>query len=480
MSNINITKLYHFDEMFDNILKPNECYKEYDKWLKSEDLKNLKKKQIESNEFFKKTGITFSVYGNLEAEERIIPFDIIPRVISEKKWMLISKGIKQRVKAINYFLYDIYNQQEIIKAGKLPLELVKNNNSFLSEMVGFTPPGGIYTHIVGIDLVRTPNEDFVVLEDNTRTPSGVSYMMENRQTMLQMFPELFDKIKIKNVTNYPISLLRSLKECCPKKNDSKQVIAILTPGPHNSAYFEHAFLADEMGIELVEGNDLKIKDKKVSMRTTQGYKPIDIIYRRVDDYFLDPLTFNPKSILGVPGLMDVYKSGNLTIANAPGSGIADDKAIYSYIPDIINFYTGEKPLLKNVKTWRCSEKNHLKYVLDNLDSLVVKEVHGSGGYGMLIGPKSTKKKIESFRKKIISNPDKYIAQPTLELSTVPVLTNKGLSSRHVDLRPFILVSPKSINITPGGLTRVALKEGSLVVNSSQGGGTKDTWVLEDF
>ena len=480
MSNVNISKLYHFDEMFDNILKPNECYKEYFKWLKSEDLKNLKKKQIESNEFFKKTGITFSVYGNLEAEERIIPFDIIPRVISEKKWMFISKGIKQRVKAINYFLHDIYNQQEIIKAGILPLELIKNNNSFLNEMIGFTPPGGIFTHIVGIDLVRTPNEDFVVLEDNTRTPSGVSYMVENRQTMLQMFPELFDKIKIKNVTNYPISLLRSLKECCPKKNDSKQVIAILTPGPHNSAYFEHSFLADEMGIELVEGNDLKIKDKKVSMRTTQGYKPIDIIYRRVDDYFLDPLTFNPKSILGVPGLMDVYKSGNLTIANAPGSGIADDKAIYSYIPDIINFYTGEKPLLKNVKTWRCSEKNHLKYVLDNLDSLVVKEVHGSGGYGMLIGPKSTNKKIESFRKKIISNPDKYIAQPTLELSTVPVLTNKGLSSRHVDLRPFILVSPKSINITPGGLTRVALKDGSLVVNSSQGGGTKDTWVLEDF
>ena len=466
--------------MFDNIFKPNECYKEYFKWLKSEDLKNLKKKQIESNEFFKKTGITFSVYGNLEAEERIIPFDIIPRVISEKKWMFISKGIKQRVKAINYFLHDIYNQQEIIKAGILPLELIKNNNSFLNEMIGFTPPGGIFTHIVGIDLVRTPNEDFVVLEDNTRTPSGVSYMVENRQTMLQMFPELFDKIKIKNVTNYPISLLRSLKECCPKKNDTKQVIAILTPGPHNSAYFEHSFLADEMGIELVEGNDLKIKDKKVSMRTTQGYKPIDIIYRRVDDYFLDPLTFNPKSILGVPGLMDVYKSGNLTIANAPGSGIADDKAIYSYIPDIINFYTGEKPLLKNVKTWRCSEKNHLKYVLDNLDSLVVKEVHGSGGYGMLIGPKSTTKKIESFRKKIISNPDKYIAQPTLELSTVPVLTNKGLSSRHVDLRPFILVSPKSINITPGGLTRVALKDGSLVVNSSQGGGTKDTWVLEDF
>ena len=480
MNNVNITKLYHFDEMFDNNIKPNECYKEYNKWLDSEDLRNLKKKQIESNEFFRKTGITFSVYGNLEAEERIIPFDIIPRIISEKKWMVISKGIEQRVKAINYFLYDIYNQQEIIKAGILPLELIKNNNSFLNEMIGFTPPGGIFTHIVGIDLVRTPNEDFVVLEDNTRTPSGVSYMMENRQTMLQMFPELFDKIKIKNVTNYPISLLRSLKECCPKKNDSKQVIAILTPGPHNSAYFEHSFLADEMGIELVEGNDLKIKDKKVSMRTTQGYKPIDIIYRRVDDYFLDPLTFNPKSILGVPGLMDVYKSGNLTIANAPGSGIADDKAIYSYIPDIINFYTGEKPLLKNVKTWRCSEKNHLKYVLDNLDSLVVKEVHGSGGYGMLIGPKSTKKKIESFRKKIISNPDKYIAQPTLELSTVPVLTNKGLSSRHVDLRPFILISPKSINITPGGLTRVALKDGSLVVNSSQGGGTKDTWVLEDF
>ena len=274
--------------------------------------------------------------------------------------------------------------------------------------------------------------------------------------------------------------MRSLKECCPKENDEKQVIAILTPGPHNSAYFEHAFLADEMGVELIEGNDLIIKDKKVCMRTTQGYKPIDIIYRRVDDHFLDPLTFNPTSILGVPGLMDVYKSGNLILANAPGSGIADDKAIYSYIPDMINFYIGEKPLLKNVKTWRCSEKTHLKYVIDNLDSLVVKEVHGSVGYGMLIGPKSTKKKIASFKKKILQNPNKYIAQPTLELSTVPVLTNKGLCSRHIDLRPFVLVSPNRIKITPGGLTRVALKDGSLVVNSSQGGGTKDTWVLEEF
>ena len=480
MNSIDLDKLYHFDEMFDNTSKPHSCYKDYYKWLSSEEPGNLKKQQIEANEFFKKIGITFNVYGDMEEEERIIPFDIIPRIISEKKWLAISKGIEQRVKAINYFLNDIYNQQEIIKAGILPLELIKNNTSFLNEMVGFTPPGGIYTHIIGIDLVRTPNEDFVVLEDNTRTPSGVSYMIENRQTMLQIFPELFDKIKIKNVTNYPLSLLKSLKECSSINKDSKKIISILTPGSHNSAYFEHAFLADEMGVELIEGNDLKIKDKKVCMRTTQGYKPIDIIYKRVDDDFLDPLTFNPTSILGVPGLMDVYKSGNLILANAPGSGIADDKAIYSYIPDIINFYIGEKPLLKNVKTWRCSEKAHLKFVIDNLDSLVVKEVHGSGGYGMLIGPKSTKKKIAFFKKKILQNPNKYIAQPTLELSTVPILTNKGLSSRHIDLRPFVLVSPKSIKITPGGLTRVALKDGSLVVNSSQGGGTKDTWVLEEF
>ena len=480
MNNIKINKLYHFDEMFDNTFKPYGCYKDYNKWLECEELRDLKRKQIEANELLRKIGITFSVYGDLEAQERIIPFDIIPRIISEQKWLEISKGIEQRVKALNFFLNDIYNQQEIIKAGILPLDLIKNNASFLNEMVGFTPPGGVYTQIVGIDLVRTPNEDFVVLEDNTRTPSGVSYMIENRQTMLQILPELFDNIKIKNVSNYPLSLLKSLKECCSINNDTKIVIAVLTPGPHNSAYFEHAFLADEMGVELIEGNDLKIEDKKVSMRTTQGYKPIDIIYRRVDDQFLDPLTFNPTSILGVPGLMDVYKSGNLIIANAPGSGIADDKAIYSYIPDIINFYTGEKPLLKNVKTWRCSEKTHLKYVIDNLESLVVKEVHGSGGYGMLIGPKSSKKKISSFKKKILQNPNKYIAQPTLELSTVPVLTNKGLCSRHIDLRPFVLVSPKSINITPGGLTRVALKDGSLVVNSSQGGGTKDTWVLEEF
>jgi uncharacterized circularly permuted ATP-grasp superfamily protein len=344
-----------------------------------------------------------------------------------------------------------------VRAGRLPVELLEKNDAFVSQMIGFTPPGGVYTHIVGIDLVRTGPDDFVVLEDNARTPSGVSYMLENRETMMNMFPELFSNIRVRNVSDYPKNLRASLSRVAPPACKGDPVVAVLTPGIHNSAYFEHAFLADQMGAELVEGHDIRIVDGRVAMRTTRGYQPIDVLYRRLDDDYLDPLIFRPDSALGIPGIFDLYRAGRITIANAPGTGIADDKAIYSYMPDIVEFYTGEQPILKNVDTWRCSEKDSLAYVLEHLSELVVKEVHGSGGYGMLIGPAASKK----------------------ELSTIPIFANSGLAPRHVDLRPFVLVSPDKIDITPGGLTRVALRKGSLVVNSSQGGGTKDSWVIDD-
>eukprot|EP01013_Petalomonas_cantuscygni_P007151 TRINITY_DN1875_c1_g3_i1.p1 TRINITY_DN1875_c1_g3~~TRINITY_DN1875_c1_g3_i1.p1 ORF type:complete len:466 (+),score=117.68 TRINITY_DN1875_c1_g3_i1:149-1546(+) len=454
-------------------------YQDYKDWLDGEEVKRLHRKSIEAEAFFRKTGITFNVYGEDDADERLIPFDVVPRVLSAREWRKLSKGIEQRVRAINAFLYDIYHRQEILRAGRVPVELIANNAAFLPQMIGVNPPGGIYTHIIGTDIVRTGDEEFYVLEDNARTPSGVSYMLENRETMLQMFPELFAKIKVQEVGNYPGELRRSLAACAPPQCSGKPVVAVLTPGIHNSAYFEHSFLADQMGVELVEGHDLKIVDGRVAMRTTEGYTAIDVLYRRIDDDYIDPLNFNPQSMLGVPGIMDVYRAGGITIANAPGTGISDDKALYSYMPDIVEFYTGEKPLLENVPTWRCSEKEELAYVLDHLEELVVKEVHGSGGYGMLVGPAASKKEVAAFRAKLIGNASNYIAQPTLALSTVPIFTKKGLSPRHVDLRPFVLVSPDGISITPGGLTRVAMTKGSLVVNSSQGGGTKDTWVLEE-
>ncbi|MEO0831159.1 MAG: circularly permuted type 2 ATP-grasp protein, partial [Pseudomonadota bacterium] len=439
----------------------------------------LRAKQREADELFRLTGITFNVYGREEAEERLIPFDIVPRIISSREWQRLTKGVEQRVRAINAFLHDIYHRQEIVKAGRVPEDMISNNEAFLPQMIGVSPPGGIYTHIVGIDLVRTAEDQFYVLEDNARTPSGVSYMLENRETMLHMFPELFLRNRVQPVQNYPLDLRQSLAACAPPVAVGQPTVAVLTPGIYNSAYFEHSFLADQMGIELVEGHDLRVVDGRVAMRTTRGYKPIDVLYRRVDDEFLDPLNFNPDSQLGVPGILDVYRAGGVTIANAPGTGIADDKAIYSYMPEIVEFYTGERPILENVPTWRCSEPDALAYVLDNLADLVVKEVHGSGGYGMLIGPTASKKEIAEFRKKLTARPRGYIAQPTLSLSTVPIFAKSGLAPRHVDLRPFVLVSPKEIRVTPGGLTRVALKKGSLVVNSSQGGGTKDTWVLDD-
>jgi uncharacterized circularly permuted ATP-grasp superfamily protein len=462
-----------------SVAAPRAPYLDYCRWLQSEPEARLRKKEQEAELFFRRTGITFNVYGADEADERLIPFDIVPRILSAREWSRLSRGIEQRVRAINAFLHDIYHRQEILRAGRIPLALIAQNAAFLPLMIGVTPPGRIYTHVVGVDLVRTGEDDFVVLEDNARTPSGVSYMLENRETMLQMFPELFSRIGVRPIGDYPRKLRRSLAACAPPAAGERPVVAVLTPGIHNSAYFEHAFLADQMGAELVEGRDLRVTDGRIAMRTTRGYQPIDVLYRRVDDDFLDPLNLRPDSQLGVAGILDVYRAGGITLANAPGSGIADDKAIYSYMPEIVEFYTGEKPILKNVPTWRCAEPDALAYVLENLRELVVKEVHGSGGYGMLIGPAASRKELADFTAKLKTNPGKYIAQPTLALSTVPVLTRAGLAPRHVDLRPFVLVAPDRIDITPGGLTRVALKKGSLVVNSSQGGGTKDTWVLED-
>ncbi|MGV6806134.1 MAG: circularly permuted type 2 ATP-grasp protein [Ruegeria sp.] len=469
----------YFDEMFKDDGSLRVPYEEIGRWFNAEDVSRLRAKQREAEEVFRLTGITFNVYGKAEAEERLIPFDIVPRVISGREWQRLERGIEQRVRAINAFLYDIYHRQEIVRAGRVPPEMIAENEAFLPQMLGVSPPGQVYTHIVGIDLVRTGPDEFYVLEDNARTPSGVSYMLENRETMLKMFPELFSATNVRNVSDYPRNLRRSLAACAPECAEGEPTVGVLTPGIYNSAYFEHAFLADQMAVELVEGHDLRVVDGRVCMRTTRGYSPIDVLYRRVDDDFLDPLNFNPDSALGVPGLLDVYRAGGITIANAPGTGIADDKAIYSYMPEIVEFYTGEKPLLQNVPTWRCSDPKSLSYVLDNLSELVVKEVHGSGGYGMLIGPTASKKEIAVFRDKLKARPANYIAQPTLSLSTVPIFARSGLAPRHVDLRPFVLVSPDGIKITPGGLTRVALKKGSLVVNSSQGGGTKDTWVLED-
>lgn len=472
------TRLVAFDEMQPDQSGVRHSYAAYDRWLKQQDPSRLTEKMRDAERVFRKTGITFAVYGEEEAAERLIPFDIVPRILSGTEWRRLTQGIEQRVQALNAFLDDIYHRQEILRAGRVPKKLVAENEAFLPEMIGVRPPAGVYTHIIGVDIVRTAENEFFVLEDNARTPSGVSYMLENRETMMQLFPELFQKIRVRPVENYPQLLRQSLAAVRPENLRGPPTLAVLTPGSYNSAYFEHAFLADQMGIELVEGHDLRVVDGHVAMRTTEGYKQIDVLYRRVDDAFLDPLTFRPDSALGVPGIMDVYRAGNITIANAPGTGIADDKAIYSYMPEIIEFYTGRKAILPNIQTWRCSEPDSLKYVLEHLKDLVVKEVHGSGGYGMLVGPTSTREECETFAKKLAARPGNYIAQPTLALSTCPILTEAGLAPRHVDLRPYVLVSDR-IQTVPGGLTRVALKEGSLVVNSSQGGGTKDTWVLDD-
>jgi uncharacterized circularly permuted ATP-grasp superfamily protein len=453
-------------------------YRAFAEWIGTQKLDDLKRKASEAETLFRRTGITFAVYGDESAGERLIPFDIIPRIISGAEWHRLSVGIEQRVRALNAFMYDIYHRQEIIKAGRIPEELIINNSAFVPEMIGAEPPRGIYSHVVGTDLVRTGENDFFVLEDNTRTPSGVSYMLENRETMMHMFPDLFAKNRVRSVETYPENLLKTLESVPPRELDREPTIALLTPGPYNSAYYEHSFLADQMGVELVEGQDLVVLDGKLQMKTTLGPKQVDVLYRRIDDDFLDPLVFQPDSMLGVAGLFDLYRAGRVTIVNAPGAGIADDKAIYNYIPDIIQFYSGRAPILKNVPTYNCRKADDLAYVLEHLAELVVKEVHGSGGYGMLVGPAASSSEIETFRAKVKARPDNYIAQPTLALSTCPTLVDAGLAPRHLDLRPFALFGDQ-VRLVPGGLTRVALKQGSLVVNSSQGGGTKDTWVLKD-
>jgi len=473
-----ITREGYFDEMYGDGAGVRAPYREYERWMAGETPSRLRTKSAEAESAFRRTGITFNVYGDSRGDERLIPFDIIPRIIEAQEWARLERGIEQRVRAINAFLSDIYHRQEILRAGRIPTELIADNDAFLPAMIGVEPPGGIYTHIVGTDIVRTGEDEFYVLEDNARTPSGVSYMLEDRETMIQVFPELFATVRVRPVSRYPQDLRRSLAACAPPACDGQPTVAVLTPGIHNSAYFEHSFLADQMGAELVEGQDLSVTGGRVTMRTTEGERPIDVLYRRIDDDYLDPLTFRPDSILGIPGVMDVYRAGGITLANAPGTGIADDKAVYSYMPEIVEFYTGERPILKNVPTWRCAEPDSLAYVLANLGNLVVKEVHGSGGYGMLVGPDAGKRETAAFREKLVANPTNYIAQPTLSLSTVPIMTRQGPAPRHVDLRPFVLVSPEGIRVTPGGLTRVAMTKGSLVVNSSQGGGTKDTWVTE--
>lgn len=453
-------------------------YAAFAEWLGVQRIDTLSLKTSEAETLFRRSGITFAVYGDEDTTERLIPFDILPRIIAAAEWRRLEAGIEQRVKALNAFMYDIYHRQEILKAGRIPEELIVHNKAFVPEMIGVDPPRGIYSHIVGIDIVRTGEDDFMVLEDNTRTPSGVSYMLENRETMLHLFPDLFARNRVRPVEDYADCLLKTLESVAPQYLTTEPVIAVLTPGPFNSAYFEHSFLADQMGVELVESHDLVIIDGELRMKTTEGLKRVDVLYRRVDDDFLDPLVFRPDSMLGVPGLFDAYRSGRVTIVNAPGAGIADDKAIYSYIPEIIEFYTGSAPMLANVETYNCREEDDLKYVLEHLPELVVKEVHGSGGYGMLVGPSASAAEIESFRAKLKANPTNYIAQPTLALSTCPTLCDGLVAPRHLDLRPFVLVGDK-VRLVPGGLTRVALKRGSLVVNSSQGGGTKDTWVLQD-
>ena len=480
-----------FDEMYARLpegedagqLRPH--YAAYARWLAEQDPQLMRSRREEAEVIFRRVGITFAVYGDKDEDgagtERLIPFDLIPRIVPAQEWRSMEAGLVQRVNALNRFIHDIYHGQEILRAGVIPREQIEGNAQFRPEMVGVDVPNQIYSHISGIDIVRAPNAEgegeYYVLEDNLRVPSGVSYMLEDRKMMMRLFPDLFSQHRVAPVAHYPDLLLDTLRASSPATT-AEPTVVVLTPGMYNSAYFEHAFLAQQMGVELVEGQDLFVKDKFVYMRTTRGPKRVDVIYRRVDDDFLDPEVFRPSSTLGCAGLMDAYRAGHVTICNAVGTGVADDKSIYPYVPDMIAFYLGEKPILKNVPTYMCRKPDDLQYTLANLKDLVVKEVHGAGGYGMLVGPAATKAEIEAFRAALLANPSGYIAQPTLSLSSCPTFVESGVAPRHIDLRPFVL-SGRTVQMVPGGLTRVALKEGSLVVNSSQGGGTKDTWILQD-
>ncbi len=481
-----------FDEMNITDQQVRAHYRIYQDWLQRQPNATMQARREEAEMIFRRVGITFAVYGAKDEDaatgeggnggtERLIPFDLIPRVIPQHEWAQMQAGLAQRVTALNRFLHDVYHDQEILKAGIVPSEQVLRNSQFRPEMMGVNLPGNVYSHIAGIDIVRAGNADgsgaYYVLEDNLRVPSGVSYMLENRKMTMRLFPELFNLHRIEPVAHYPDLLLETLRAVAPAGVNEPHVV-VLTPGMYNSAYFEHAFLAQQMGVELVEGQDLMVQNGFVYMRTTQGPKRVDVIYRRVDDDFMDPRAFRPDSTLGCAGLLDVYRAGNISLSNAIGTGIADDKSIYPYVPKMIEFYLGEKPILNNVPTYLCRDAKDLAYVLDHMGELVVKEVHGAGGYGMLVGPAATKAEIEAFKAVVKNNPSNYIAQPTLSLSTCPTYVDSGIAPRHIDLRPFVL-SGKTVQTVPGGLTRVALKAGSLVVNSSQGGGTKDTWVLED-
>ena len=480
--------MHKFDEMYaqlpfiDSAVRPH--YRNYLDWLKRQDPQTMRDRREEAEMIFRRVGITFAVYGDKDEDgagtERLIPFDLIPRIIPAHEWTSMQKGLVQRVNALNMFIHDVYHEQNILKAKIIPSEQILNNAQYRPEMHGVDVPHKVYSQISGIDIVRAPdaqgNGEYYVLEDNLRVPSGVSYMLEDRKMMMRLFPELFSQHRVAPVAHYPDLLLETLRASSPSTTDNPTVV-VLTPGMYNSAYFEHAFLAQQMGVELVEGQDLFVKDSFVYMRTTRGPKRVDVIYRRVDDDFLDPSVFRPTSTLGCSGLMDAYRAGHVNICNAVGTGIADDKSIYPYVPQMIEFYLGETPILNNVPTFQCRKKEDLDYTLAHLSELVVKEVHGAGGYGMLVGPAATKAEIEEFRQVLLAKPDGYISQPTLSLSSCPTYVESGIAPRHIDLRPFVL-SGTNVQMVPGGLTRVALKEGSLVVNSSQGGGTKDTWILE--
>jgi uncharacterized circularly permuted ATP-grasp superfamily protein len=480
-----MTDTQHFavpiDEMHDPSGQVRPHYQQYASWAESLSAKVVARKREEADLAFRRAGITFAVYGDEAGTERTIPFDLIPRIIPAHTWQLMEAGLKQRVRALNAFLHDIYNQQTIIKAGIIPAEQVYTNSQYRPEAQGVAVSQNIYCHIAGIDLVQATGPsgqgEFYVLEDNLRVPSGVSYTLENREMMMRLFPDAFAQIKVAPVAHYPDLLLENLRAVAPATT-SEPTVVVLTPGMYNSAYYEHAFLAQQMGVELVEGQDLFVQNNFVYMRTTQGPKRVDVIYRRIDDDFLDPLTFRSDSSLGVAGLMSVYRAGRVALCNAMGTGVADDKSIYPFVPDMIDFYLGEKPLLNNVPTFQCRKPDDLAYTLAHLPELVVKEVHGAGGYGMLVGPAASKAELADFRARLLATPEAYIAQPTLSLSTCPTYVEAGIAPRHIDLRPYVLCG-KDINIIPGGLCRVALKEGSLVVNSSQGGGTKDTWILEE-
>jgi uncharacterized circularly permuted ATP-grasp superfamily protein len=460
-------------------------YATYAAWLARQPQGLMAQRREEAEMIFRRVGITFAVYGDKDADgsgtERLIPFDLIPRIIAANEWAEMERGLVQRVHALNRFIYDIYHEQEIVKAGVVPREQIENNAQFRPQMMGVDVPNGVYSHISGIDIVRAPAADgsgiYYVLEDNLRVPSGVSYMLENRKMMMRLFPDLFSAHRVAPIEHYPDLLLETLLASSPTTT-AEPTVVVLTPGMYNSAYFEHAFLAQQMGVELVEGQDLFVKDNFVYMRTTRGPRRVDVIYRRVDDDFLDPTVFRADSTLGCAGLLNAFRAGHVTICNAVGTGIADDKSIYPYVPKMIEFYLGEKPILNNVPTYMCRNPDDLAYTLANLKDLVVKEVHGAGGYGMLVGPAATQAEIATFRQALLANPAGYIAQPTLSLSSCPTYVDSGIAPRHIDLRPYVL-SGKTVQMVAGGLTRVALKEGSLVVNSSQGGGTKDTWILEN-